>query len=96
MSDVGHREIKQLIEQVQNGTDDQKAVAAGVLGRLASIHQLPLLIASAGGIESLVVTWFQLATTVEPPSKANNEGVMKPNGCGLLSTCFNHHFCREL
>ena len=58
MSDVGHREIKLLIEQVQNGTDDQKAVAAGVLGRLASIHELPVLIASAGGIESLVVTWF--------------------------------------
>ena len=54
MSDVGHREIKLLIEQVQNGTDDQKAVAAGVLGRLASIHELPVLIASAGGIESLV------------------------------------------
>ena len=70
MSDVGHREIKLLIEQVQNGTDDQKAVAAGVLGRLASIHELPVLIASAGGIESLVVTWFQLDTsTVEHVSE---------------------------
>lgn len=70
MSDVGHREIKLLIEQVQNGTDDQKAVAAGVLGRLASIHELPVLIASAGGIESLVVTCFQLDTsTVEHVSE---------------------------
>ena len=49
--------IETLIQQLQSGTEDEKAIAAGVLGRLANDEIMAGKIATAGGIDPLVVPW---------------------------------------